>query len=149
MYECWTDGSYKLLTNTGGYSAIITKNNQIIKVLYRGYKNTTNNRMELYGVLAVLQWFHNPTEITIYSDSQYIVESIIHNRVNQWIENKDDSKKNMDLWNQIVKLLKYHTVTFKWVKGHNNNEMNEFSDMLAQHAAECLELPEENGTITD
>ena len=147
MYECWTDGSYKPTIDAGGYSAIITQNGEIIKKLYAGYSHTTNNRMELLGVLEALKWFKTPSIILIHSDSQYIVESIIHNRVQQWIKEKDDSKKNMDLWCQIIKLLDYHTVTFKWVKGHNKNKMNELADLLAQHAAECLELPIDHGYI--
>jgi ribonuclease HI len=63
--------------------------------------------------------------------------------VARWIEEKDDSKKNMDLWTEIYKLIQFHKVTFVWVKGHNNNEFNELADLYAQHAAECLELTED------
>lgn len=76
MYKIYTDGSYKPSTNQGGYSAIITENDQVIKILYYGYVNTTNNRSELRGVLNALKYFKQPVEIEIYSDSAYIVNSI-------------------------------------------------------------------------
>lgn len=145
MFECWTDGSYKPSSNCGGYSVIITKNGEIIKKLYRGYKGTTNNRMELLGVLECLKYFETPEEITIYSDSQYVVSSINNQHLFKWIEENDLSKKNLDLWRPIYELLKFHTVTFVWVKGHNNNKFNELADLYATHASDCLDLPEDNG----
>lgn len=76
MIRIYTDGSYKPTTNQGGYGVVITENNSIQKILYYGYKNTTNNRMELLAVLTALQYFDKPTEFEIYSDSSYIVSSI-------------------------------------------------------------------------
>lgn len=143
MWECWTDGSYKPSVDRGGYSAIITKDRKIIRKLYRGYVHTTNNRQELLGVLECLRWFKEPSEITIYSDSQYIVSSINNNHVDRWISENDLSKKNMDLWNQIYELLKKHKVTFIWVRGHNENEFNELADLYATHAADGLNLLED------
>lgn len=83
MIKIFTDGSYKPSTNTGGYASIITKNNQIIEILHYGYKNTTNNRMELLGVLNALTHFVTPTQLEIYSDSSYIVNSINNGYVYQ------------------------------------------------------------------
>lgn len=75
-YTAYTDGSCKL-NNRGGYSAIIfDDNNNLVKKLYQGYNNTTNNRQEIRGVLAVLDYFKEPTNLTIYSDSQYVVNTI-------------------------------------------------------------------------
>lgn len=76
MYTVYTDGSYQDSIKAGGYSAIIIHEGNIVKKLYQGYKNTTNNRMELMGVLATLKYFKEPTEIEIYSDSQYVVNNI-------------------------------------------------------------------------
>mgnify|MGYP001537491086 FL=1 len=147
MFECWTDGSYKPSIDCGGYSAIITQNGEVIKKLYRGYRNTTNNRMELLGVLECLRYFTNPEQITIYSDSQYVVSSINNKHLTKWVEDNDQSKKNLDLWYPIYELLKFHTVTFVWVKGHNNNKFNELADLFATHASDCLDLPEDNGSF--
>ena len=147
MYECWTDGSYRSSEDCGGYSAIIVCDGVIEKKLYRGYKHTTNNRMEIMGVLACLKYFKNPEIITIYSDSQYVVNSINKNWIGKWISEKDESKKNMDLWTQVYELLQFHTVKCIWVKGHDANEMNNLADILAVHAGECLNLPEDDGYI--
>ncbi len=78
MYTIYTDGSYQSSINAGGYSTVIIKDGKIIKKLYYGYKNTTNNRMELRGVLAALEYFKTPTKMKIYSDSQYVISSIIN-----------------------------------------------------------------------
>lgn len=76
MYTIYTDGAYSSSRNTGGYSAIIVHEGNVVKKLYQGYKNTTNNRMELLGVLAALRYFDTPETLEIYSDSQYVVNSI-------------------------------------------------------------------------
>lgn len=96
-YIAWTDGSHKPSTNTGGYSSIITKNKKIFAKLYQGFKNTTNNRMELLGVIATLRYFTTPISILIHSDSQYVVSSVNNGHVFEWIKNNDTSKKNLDL----------------------------------------------------
>jgi len=80
-YVAWTDGSFKPSTNSGGYSAIITKDNIVVAKLYQGFTNTTNNRMELLGVIETLKYFDNPVDIIIHSDSQYVVSSINNGHV--------------------------------------------------------------------
>lgn len=76
MIKIYTDGSYKPITNQGGYTSVITENDIVVKVLYEGYIHTTNNRMELMGVLNALKYFKTPMNLEIYSDSNYIVNSI-------------------------------------------------------------------------
>lgn len=105
--------------------------------------------MELMGVLETLKFFSQPVEILIYSDSQYIVRSVNDGHLERWIKTQDETKKNMDLWNEIYKLLQFHSVCFKWVKGHNKDEYNELADLLAQHAATCMNLNFDNGFIRD
>ena len=139
----YTDGSCIDNGKRGGYSAVICLDGRCVDKIYQGYLNTTNNRMELKGVLEALKYFPKPTKLTIVSDSQYVVNSINEGHCFKWLKNNDQSKKNLDLWFEIAKLLQYHTVTFKWVKGHNNHSMNEFADRLACHAAECMNLPED------
>ena len=75
-YEAYTDGSYQDSIKAGGWASIILKDDKIFKKLYQGLKYTTNNRCELIGVIETLQYFKNPVNITIYSDSQYVVNSI-------------------------------------------------------------------------
>lgn len=144
MYKIYTDGSYKPSTNQGGYSAIITENDQVIKILYYGYINTTNNRSELRGVLNALKYFKQPVEIEIYSDSAYIVNSINNGYLEQWIQCCDETKKNMDLWREIYEWIHFHNVKFFWIKGHNNHEFNELADAYANIAASVLNpIPDE------
>ena len=144
MYTVYTDGSYQPSINSGGYATVIIKDGEIIKRLYKGYKNTTNNRMELRGVLEALEYFKVPTKMKIYSDSQYVISSIVNGHAKKWFEQQDFSKKNLDLWYDILDLLEFHDVEFQWVKGHSDNEYNELCDKLAVHAAQCLNLPEDN-----
>lgn len=131
MIKIYTDGSYKPSTGQGGYASIITENDKIIKILNFGYKNTTNNRMELLGVYNALNYFTQSTTMEIYSDSSYIINSINQGYVYQWLFERDDTKKNLDLWQQIISLISLHNVKFYWVKGHNNHVFNELADCYA------------------
>lgn len=138
MIKIYTDGSYKPSTNCGGYAAVITHNDLVIKVLHEGFKNTTNNRMEIMGVLEALKYFKTPMNIEIYSDSSYVVNSINERHLHKWIEENDVTKKNMDLWVDVYKQLKRHRIQFFWVKGHSDNEFNELADMYANNSAMVL-----------
>ena len=138
MVKIYTDGSYKPSINCGGYAAVITHNDLVIKVLHEGFKNTTNNRMEIMGVLEALKYFKTPMNIEIYSDSSFVVNSINERHLHKWIEDNDTTKKNMDLWIEIYKLLRKHRVHFFWVKGHDDNEFNELADLYANNSATVL-----------
>lgn len=142
-YVAYCDGSFQPKINTGGWASIILKDGKVIKKLYSGLINTTNNRMELKAVIETLKYFKDPVNITIYSDSQYVVNSVVMGWVFTWFEQQDYDKKNMDLWFELIDLLKFHNVSFVWVKGHEDNTMNNYADMLAQHAAKCLNLQED------
>ena len=152
-YEIWTDGSSQgnriewkdgWLCERGGYGAVITRDGEIVAKLYEGFRNTTNNRQELRGVLYALKWFKEPSNIIIYSDSQYIVNSINNGSARKWFQEQDYSKKNLDIWIEILDLIDWHfNVEFRWVKGHADNEGNILVDMLAQHACNCLNLKED------
>ena len=141
MYTVYTDGAYSSSTDCGGCSAIIEYEGNIVKKLYQGFKHTTNNRMELRGVLMALEYFKEPETLEIYSDSSYVVNSINNKHVFRWFEQQDYSKKNLDLWFKIVELLEFHNVVFHWVKGHNDSEMNCMADLYAVHSSQCLNLP--------
>lgn len=146
-YTCYTDGS--CIKNTKGYgnggwaSVIVDESDNVISELYSGFKTTTNNRMELYAVLATLKHFEEPTEIKIISDSMYVVNSICSHWAEKWFENQDYSKENLDLWWEVLELLKFHSVTVEWVKGHSTNKYNNRADELATFAAELINLPED------
>ena len=152
-WEIWTDGSSQgkriewkdgYICERGGYGAVITRDGKIIDKVYQGFRNTTNNRMELSGVLEALKWFNEPANIIIYSDSQYIVNSINNGSARKWFQEQDFSKKNLDIWIEILDLIDWHlNVEFKWVKGHAGNENNELVDLLCTHAANCLNLKQD------
>lgn len=99
--------------------------------------------MELRGVIEALKYFKEPTKIKIVSDSQYVVSSIVNKHVYKWFEDKDFSKKNLDLWFELIDLLEFHQVSFEWTKGHNTNKYNNIADKFAVHAAQCLNLKED------
>lgn len=100
--------------------------------------------MELSGVLNALKWFDEPSNIVIYSDSQYIVNSINNGSARKWFQEQDYTKKNLDIWIEILDLIDWHSnVEFRWVKGHRNDLFNCQADLLATHACNCLNLEED------
>ena len=142
-YIVYCDGSYQDSIKAGGWSSVILKNGKVFKKLYMGLKNTTNNRCEILGVLETLKYFKEPTELEIHCDSHYVINSIINGHAKKWFENQDFTKKNLDLWWELLEQLPRHKTTFVWVKGHNGDQYNELADMLAVHAAQCLNIPED------
>lgn len=143
-YIIYTDGSCKGIEHRkGGWSAIVCNEfNIIIKELYGGFKNTTNNRMEIYGVLEGLKFIKEPSNITIITDSQYVVNTINGNWIWKMLQ-KPEEYNNIDLWQQIADYLTFHEITIEWTKGHADNEMNNRADKLAQFVANALNLPED------
>ena len=106
------------------------------KELSGGDPSTTNNRMELLGVITALRALKRPCTVQLYTDSQYIVNAInegwaVRWRENGWMRNKKDPALNPDLWGELLDLLEVHQVTFHWVKGHASNLYNNRCDELA------------------
>jgi ribonuclease HI len=104
-----------------------------------GYRQTTNNRMELMGVIAGLEALKEPCEVTLHSDSRYVVDAIEKGwverwRKNGWKRNKREPALNADLWERLLQLFSEHTVKLNWVRGHAGNEGNERCDELARQA---------------
>ena len=97
--------------------------------------------MELKGVIESLKWLEaqGESEASIYSDSQYVINNIDNAR--RWFSEDELSKKNLDLWHELIDLLEGKNIVFYWVKGHNNNYYNEVVDKLCVHAAQCLNIP--------
>ena len=146
----YTDGASRGNPGPGGYGAILIYGN-IKKELSAGYRHTTNNRMELMGVIAALEAMKKTgLHITIYTDSQYIVKAIQQGWLNKWLAtNFSKGKKNKDLWVRFYDLFKKHHVKFVWVKGHANNEMNNRCDQLATAAADGRNLLIDEGYEMD
>lgn len=137
----YTDGSSRGNPGPGGYGAILMWGDKR-KELSAGYRLTTNNRMELLGVIVALESLTKKNiPLTIYTDSQYIVNSIEKKWVDGWIKNDfKGGKKNKDLWTRYYKLAKNFTIRLVWVKGHAENAFNNRCDVLATTAADGRNL---------
>lgn len=134
--EIYTDGAARGNPGRGGYGAVL-KFNQYRKELSEGFRMTTNNRMELLAVIKALESLTKPDlDITIYSDSKYVIDSVEKKWVFGWVKKNFKGKKNADLWMQFLDLYKLHTISFIWVKGHAGNSENERCDELATMAAD-------------
>ena len=142
----YTDGSSRGNPGPGGYGAILIWGDKV-KELWGGYKYTTNNRMELMGVIqALMAVTKKNISITIYTDSQYIVNSVEKKWLDNWIKsNFKGGKKNKDLWLIYAELAKDFTIKFVWVKGHAQNKYNNRCDELATTAADGSDLLEDAG----
>ncbi len=135
MITIYTDGSSRGNPGPGGYGVILLYNAHR-KELSEGYRLTTNNRMELMSVIVGLEALKNPgEEVTIYSDSKYVVDAVDKNWVFGWEKKGFTGKKNPDLWMRFLKIYRKHKVKFKWVKGHANNPLNNRCDELAVEAS--------------
>ena len=131
----YTDGACSGHPGPGGYGAILMYG-QHKKELSGGDPNTTNNRMELMGVITALKALNRPCQVNLYTDSQYVVNAIEKGwakkwQANGWMRNKKDKALNPDLWQSLLDLLEIHQVTFHWVKGHAENPYNNRCDELA------------------
>ena len=150
--EIYTDGACTGNPGKGGFGAVLIYNgNQ--KEISRGYRKTTNNRMELMAAIESLKMLKESCEVDLYSDSKYLTDAINKNWLWSWQKNnwkKADKKPvlNVDLWKELLILLDKHTVNFIWVKGHAGNKYNEICDSLAVEAynnnAENIDLNYEN-----
>jgi ribonuclease HI len=142
----YTDGSSRGNPGPGGYGAILMWGDKA-KELSGGYRLTTNNRMELLAVIKALEALtkkHIP--LTIYTDSQYIVNTVEKGWLKNWIATGfKGGKKNKDLWLQFNDLSKNFRIKFKWVKGHADNPYNNRCDELATMAADGNNLSIDEG----
>jgi ribonuclease HI len=146
----YTDGAARGNPGRGGYGTIMMSGTHR-KELAQGYRLTTNNRMELMAVIAGLEALKKTGfNITIYSDSQYIVKALNEGWLNKWIAtNFAGGKKNKDLWVRFYNLYKQHHVKFVWVKGHAENAFNNRCDELATAAADGKDLLIDEGYEMD
>jgi ribonuclease HI len=146
----YTDGSSRGNPGPGGYGTILMYSDKR-KELSQGYRRTTNNRMELMAVIAGLEALKKTgLNITIYTDSQYIVKALNEGWLNKWMAtNFAKGKKNKDLWVRFYNLYKQHQIKFVWVKGHADNIYNNRCDELATTAADGNDLLTDEGYEMD
>lgn len=145
----YTDGASRGNPGPGGYGAVIEyvdpKGTLHTKELSQGYEKTTNNRMELMGAIAALEALTMPCEITLWSDSTYLVSAFNDHWIDNWIRKKwmhtkNEPVKNADLWKRLISAAAPHHISWNWVKGHNGHPQNERCDTLATSAADSGHL---------
>ncbi len=133
--EIFTDGACSGNPGPGGWGAIL-RYNEHEKELSGGEEQTTNNRMELSAVIAALSALKEPCEVSLYSDSKYIIDAVTKGwalkwKSNNWVKADKKPALNSDLWEKLLELLAVHKVDFIWVKGHAGHPENERCDALA------------------
>ena len=145
VIEIYTDGAASGNPGPGGYGTIL-RSGKHEKELSGGFRKTTNNRMELLAVIVGLEAIKAPgADVTIYSDSKYVVDSVEKKWVFGWVKIGFKGKKNANLWKRFLAVYKLHTVRFIWIKGHNAHPENERCDVLAVTASRGRELPADQG----
>src|SRR4028119_27357 len=142
----YTDGASRGNPGPGGYGAIL-KWGDIEKELSKGFRLTTNNRMELLAIIAALETLkRTQLNIIVYSDSQYVVKAVEQGWLKNWITtNFKGGKKNKDLWLRFHDLAAAHRIKFQWVRGHADNAYNNRCDVLATRAADGKNLEVDEG----
>lgn len=143
----YTDGACHGNPGPGGYAAVLLFGEKR-KEVSGGFRDTTNNRMEILAAINGLEALAAPCKVTLYTDSQYLVNSMTLGWVekwqaNNWKRNKKERAKNVDLWKQLLHLCEKHQVAFKWTRGHVGTPENERCDQLANKAAQLPDLPED------
>lgn len=138
--EIYTDGACSGNPGPGGYGTIL-RYGDFEKEISGGEAKTTNNRMELTAVIKGLSALKEKCDVTVYSDSKYVVDAINLGwaekwKENGWKRNKSEKALNPDLWEELLNLIAQHNVEFIWVKGHNGHPENERCDKLAVSAIE-------------
>jgi ribonuclease HI len=145
----YTDGACLGNPGPGGFGAVLLHESSRREVS-GGFQRTTNNRMEMMAAIAALEALKEPCQVTLYSDSQYLVKAMSLGwaqrwRANGWKRNKRELAVNPDLWARLLDLCGYHTVEFLWVRGHSGTRENERCDRLAVAAANQPDLPVDEG----
>ena len=136
----YTDGAAKGNPGNGGYG-VVMMSGEHRKELSAGYRNTTNNRMELLSVIVALETIKKEgADVAVYSDSKYVVDAVEQGWVFGWKKKGFQGKKNPDLWRRFLRIYAKHNVKFHWVKGHAGDVHNERCDALAVKAAEGKNL---------
>jgi len=140
MIELFTDGAASGNPGPGGYGVIL-RSGPHYKEISEGFRLTTNNRMELLAVCIGLEAIKKPGQnVTIYSDSKYVIDAIDKKWVFGWIKKGFAGKKNKDLWLRLLNSYRLHQIKLVWVKGHAGHPENERCDQLAVLASKGSNL---------
>jgi ribonuclease HI len=137
MIEIYTDGAYASSLDQGGACAVVVKENEVLCKFHEGFKYTTNNRMEICGMMLAIKYIISSLEkeFTIYTDSQYVLNTITKG----W-----KKKANLEMWEVLDNLLSQipedKKINYVWVKGHDGNKFNDIADMWAVHESHMNNL---------
>lgn len=147
-----TDGSCLGNPGPGGWAAVL-RYGDIRREISGGYAQTTNNRMEILGVIRALESLKKPCSVDLYTDSQYVAKAIqdrwlVNWQRNGWLTAAKKPVKNRDLWECLAVLLTRHDIRFHWLKGHAGHAENERCDELARAQAARADLPPDPGMGT-
>ena len=145
MIEIYTDGASRGNPGPGGYGVILRKGKHY-KEVSEGFRKTTNNRMELLAVIVGLELLKKDgSEVTVVSDSKYVVDAVEKKWVFGWEKKNFSKKKNPDLWKRFLEVYRKHKVKFVWVRGHDDHPENERCDELAVAASLNYDLEIDSG----
>ena len=148
----YSDGASRGNPGPGGYGTILQYTDRAgvlhEKEISEGFRSTTNNRMELMGVIAGLEALVKPCSVDVWSDSQYVIKAFNDHWIDGWKKRgwkKADGKPvlNEELWKRLLLAAEPHEITWHWVKGHDGHPENERCDALATAAADALSSDEE------
>lgn len=140
--EIYTDGACRGNPGPGGWGVVLRRG-MVEKELYGGAPQTTNNQMELTAVIRALEALKEPCDVTLYTDSKYVIDGItqwIHGwKRNGWRTASKQPVKNGEIWQQLDKAAARHTIQWKWVKGHSGHPENERADQLANRGIDEMQ----------
>ena len=145
----YTDGACDPNPGPGGYRAVLIFGHHR-KELSGGFRQTTNNRMEIYAVIAGLQALKEPCRVKLFCDSEYVVKAMSEGwahrwQANNWHRTKQEKAANHDLWQRVLNLCNKHEVKFFWIRGHSGIPENERCDQLSMQALRHGNLPIDEG----
>lgn len=150
IVKLYADGSCSGNPGPGGWGTILSFGAHE-KELSGGELDTTNNRMELRGVIAGLEALTRKCKVEVYTDSNYVVSGmkswIAGWKANGWKTSNKKPVKNEDLWRQLDELASKHDITWNWVKGHNGHAYNERADRLAVQGTEGIKAGIRGGSV--
>lgn len=147
--DLYSDGGAEPNPGKGGFGVILSYKGKR-KEFFQGYKFTTNNRMELMGVIFGLEQLKTESNVQVFTDSKYVINGITEGWAEKWKKDgwkrkKNSSVINSDLWNRLLKVISNHNVKFNWVKGHSGHTENERCDTLANIGLKSNVLIEDDG----
>jgi len=143
----YTDGAASGNPGNGGYGVVLISGTHR-KEIAKGYRLTTNNRMELMAVIAGLEALKkSPCEVTVFTDSRYVADAVNKGWLFGWERKGFTGKKNPDLWKRFLVAYRRHKVLFNWIRGHSEIAENERCDRLAVEASRQSELEEDTGYV--